>query len=426
MPDRRPLEATDYILVAIICGLMGAFYWAIRGTGGFGGAAGGALAGFGWALLWHAFSHSDGAGEHRPYSHAWMVWAITLGIAFGGLTGYGVYTAWVRGTFYLDYPGGVREVGAWTGYAMLFVCGLHWGGNTGCFMAWCAPGRPVRGRDWLLRIACGVAGAVAAGIVVRVFPQLFLPFYGEGLYQVEANATCQRAVGSIHNIAWHVGLFLGFLGYEIGRRDWRAVGMILVLALGFAIPFAVGGAWHTMHGSELKIGWWKNWEMTIGLGGGLAFGLAFFLFNRPAAASRPALGAKSRAFFASYFPFWLPALIVCFSVYDGLSNLHGFERTAAGHIIILVLLTAVVGATAWRRIQQTKGQQNARFRLPFPEILAFQALIIAAGYLTSIPGDELRLANKVLLVLYTIYIGCSCALAFLLYRRRQTSSPRQA
>ena len=83
-------------------------------------------------------------------------------------------------------------------------------------------------------------------------------------------------------------------------------------------------------------------------------------------------------------------------------------------------------ATAWRRIQQTKGQQNARFRLPFPEILAFQALIIAAGYLTSIPGDELRLANKVLLVLYTIYIGCSCALAFLLYRRRQTSSPRQA
>ncbi len=418
MNQRYRLAGTDYLLITGIFGLMGAFYWAIRGTGGFGGAAGGTLAGFGWALLWHAFSHADGAGEHRPYSHAWMIWAITLGIAFGGLTGYGVYISWLNGNFYLNHPEGVRDVGAWTGYAMLFVCGLHWGGNTGCFMAWCGPNNHMRGRDWVLRIACGILGAVAAGFAVRVFPQFFLPFYSEGLYTEPGYATVQRALGSIRNIAPHVGLFLGFLAYEAGRRDWRAVGMILVLAFGFAIPFTVGGVWQTMHGSALRIDWWKNWEMSIGLGGGLAFGLAFYLFNRPGPWPRPILGYKSRAFFRSYFPFGLPALVICFSAYDGLSDLHGFERSTSGHIAILLVLAVALWVVARRRATQAHEHNRFRFRLPFPEILAFQLLIIAAGYLTSVPGDELRLANKVLLVLYTIYIACSCALAALLLHRR--------
>lgn len=93
-----------------------------------------------------------------------------------------------------------------------------------------------------------------------------------------------------YDAAQHVGLFLGFLSVELARRDWRAVKVMLVMAFGFAIPFAAGGYWHTLRGADPAIDWWKNWEMTIGLGGGLAFGLAFYLFNRPSEPPRrPAL-----------------------------------------------------------------------------------------------------------------------------------------
>ncbi|MFO7973535.1 MAG: hypothetical protein R6V12_02755 [Candidatus Hydrogenedentota bacterium] len=417
--SRRSLDGLDYLLIAVVMGLMGAFYWAIRGTGGFGGAAGGTFAGFGWALLWLAFSrHGPPDGERRPYSNPWMLWAITLGIAFGGLTGYGVYISWLNGEFYLNHPEGMRTVGAWTGYTMLFVCGLHWGGNTGCFMAWCAPRRKVTWKGWLIRIGCGIAGAVAAGVIVRVFPQWFLPFYDEGLYSVDEYATCRRALGSIRNIAPHVGLAAGFLGYELARKDWRAAGMILVMALGFAIPFTVGGYWQTMHGSELRIDWWKNWEMTIGLGGGLAFGLAFYLFNLPGEAPPSKLGPKARAFFQTGFPVWLPLAVILLSTYSGVTGHFGIERSARmGHALIILSLCPFLIASFLGKGRRL-DEKAALLWLSLPAICVFQFLLIIAGYLVSI-HPELRLANNVLLTLYTIYIGLSVVAAGIFaYRRR--------
>jgi hypothetical protein len=417
---RRELEGTDYVLIGVVMGLMGAFYWAIRGTGGFGGATGGTFAGFGWALLWLAFSrHGDSEGHRRPYSNPWMLWAITLGIALGGLTGYGVYISWLNGRFYLDYPEGARDVGAWTGYAMLFVCGLHWGGNAGCFMAWCAPLRKVTWKGWLVRIACGIGGAVAAGVVVRVFPQLFLPFYDEGLYAVDEYATCRRALGSIRNIAPHVGLAVGFFIFELTRKDWRAVGMILTMALGFALPFTFGGYWQTMHGSALRIDWWKNWEMTIGLGGGLAFGLAFYWFNRPAEAPRPVLGLGSRVFFRSGFPVWLPVAVIALATYNGWTAHFGVERSAVvRHAVLILTICPFVIACfpgRWRRLDE----KNALLWLAVPPIFILQLFLIIAGYLVSI-HPEMQLPNNVLLTLYTLYIGLSLTALTVFCRRRGT------
>lgn len=418
--SRRSLGGWDYILIAAVMGLMGAFYWAIRGTGGFGGATGGTFAGFGWALLWLAFSRHGGAdGERRPYSNPWMLWAITLGMAFGGLTGYGVYISWLNGRFFLNHPEGMRDVGAWTGYTMLFVCGLHWGGNTGCFMAWCAPRRNVTWKGWLIRITCGIAGAVAAGIIVRLFPQWFLPFYDEGLYAMEEYATCRRALGSIRNIAPHAGLAAGFLGYELARKDWRAAGLILTMALGFAIPFTVGGYWQTMHGSELRIDWWKNWEMTIGLGGGLAFGLAFYLFNLPGEAPRRALGLNSRVFFRSGFPLWLPLAVIALSAYNGWTGHFAIEPSPGVRYALLILSACpFVIACFWGKWRGLE-EENALLWLSLPAVCVFQLLLIAAGYLVSI-HPELQLANKVLLTLYSIYIGLSLAAVVMFVYRRGT------
>jgi hypothetical protein len=404
---------------------MGAFYWAIRGTGGFGGSEGGTFAGFGWALLWLAFSrHGAPDGDRRPYSNPWMLWAITLGIAYGGMTGYGVYIAWLNGKFYLNYPESVRDVSAWTGYAMLFICGLHWGGNAGCFMAWCAPLRKVTWKGWLVRIACGITGAVAAGVFVRVFPQLFLPYHGEGLYDVKEYATCQRALGSIRNIAPHVGLAMGFLAYEVGRKDWRAVGMILTMALGFAIPFTVGGIWQTMHESGLRIDWWKNWEMTIGLGGGLAFGLAFYLFNRPGEGRPAGLGPKSRAFFRTGFPVWLPLALIVQSAYSGWTQMYDIERSATVRYILLVMSICPFLGT-WL-VGKIRGfdEEDGPYWLSLPAICVLQVLLVSAGYLVSKP-PELAFANKVLLSLYTIYIALSLMAVGVFAFRRVRELPRR-
>lgn len=416
--SRRAWTWFEYLFVTVVMGLMGAFYWAIRGTTGYGGETGGMLAGFGWALLWYALSQYGDGAERRPYNQPWLLVAITLGIAFGGLTGYGVYISWLNGKFHLNYPEGLRDVPAWTGYAMLFVCGLHWGGNTGCFMAWCAPNRPLRVRDWLTRIACGVLGAVGAYAFVRLFPQLFLPFYAEGIYDVPEYATCQRSLNTIREIAPHVGSLLGFLAYEILRGDRRAVALILTVALGFAVPFTLGGYWQTRPYPEFEIDWWKNWEMTIGLGGGLSLGLAFWLFNRPGDKHTLPLGWKGRAFFRS-------DLILCFAcanvlqgAYEGWCEIHKVAPLMNGYALLaLTTFLFVLAARLRRWYCESPEASAARYRLSTRAIIAFQVFIIATGWLVTIPA-EWRFGNTFLVIMYTGYIGVSLLLLGLLYHRR--------
>lgn len=422
------LGGVHYILIALIMGLMGAFFWAIRGTGGFGGETGGMLAGLGWAALWHLFSRLDGAARQRPYGSGWLIAAITLGIAVGGFTGYGVYIGWLQGNFYLNYPEGLRPVAPWTGYLMLFFCGLHWGGLPGAFMAWCAPRRPLHRKDWIGRIAAGLGGAIAAGVIVRVFPQVFLPFYEEGLYQAAENKTCIRALGSIRNIAPHVGAFAGFLAFEACRRDGRAVALMLVMALGFAIPFTIGGYWHTFYGSAWPLPWWKNWEMTIGLGGGLAFGLAFYLFNRPQSHAPPQpLTAKERIWGAA-FPLWIGCGTVLGGAYDGFRKLHEFDWPLSVRIAVtLGYFLPATAILAWWAIYTRKNIMPGKTGATPPPIPAWTLvgvliLIGAAGYLTSIP-PEIHLANAYLLTLYTVYLGLSLGLILIIRAKRHAGAP---
>lgn len=414
-PSRGALREHQYLSVAAIMGLMGAFFWAIRGTSGYGGSEGGMLAGLGWAVLWYGFANLDGQGRYRPYASPRIVAAITFGIAFGGLTGYGVYTAWVDGKFYLDYPDGMRAIAPWTGYAMLFLCGLHWGGVAGVFMAWCAPAKSMRLVDWMLRVAAGIAGAVMAGWIVRTFPHWFLPFYNEGVYDIPANETCLRAQGSIGNIASHLGLFLGFLCFEAVRRDWRAVGVMTVMALGFAVPFALGGYWHTFREAGTQIDWWKNWEMSIGLGGGLAFGLAFYRFNRPVSRGKTLDISARELVWGGGLPLWLGCCLVFAGACKEFSDMHHLywpDRVYGTSLLLYVLLAGAF--FIWRAVRVMRGDHGGI--LSFRVLAIASALIVAAGYVVSTPLP-LQFSRKVLLCLYVFYTGVSLLL-FLMMRRR--------
>jgi len=393
---------------------MGAFFWAIRGTNGYGGFTGGTLAGFGWATLWLLFSQMPGSAERRPYGGGRIFAAIMFGVAFGGFTGYGIYTAWVNGLYQMT-RGVDRELPAWTGYVMLFLCGLHWGGVTGAFMSWCAPQHssswsdPLSWLKWILRIASGIAGVWLAVWMVNTFPQYFLPFWNEGYYQNPDYDLSLRAQRSMSNVMRHVGLFLGFFLFEVARRDWRAVKVMLVMSLGFAVPFAVGGYWHTVHQfSNLNVDWWKNWEMTIGMGGGLAFSMVFFLFNQPT--SEPRTATRLERIFGIGLTMWFGTGVVALGAWEGIIRNHRLEESleasrtplfwAYQGIAVLISVWWI-----WHVSRQSTGDLQIAARRPVAVwiLFALLALIVAAGTVTSIP-PEFRLANKVLLTLYTIYI----------------------
>ncbi|HPU97423.1 MAG TPA: hypothetical protein PLO53_05640 [Candidatus Hydrogenedentes bacterium] len=400
----------SWIVPVAIMSAAGLFFWAIRGTTGYGGETGGMLAGFGWGLLWWLLSRADGRERHRPYGSPWALLAIALGIAYGGFTGYGVYVGWVKGMFYLDYPHGARPISPLWGYAALFLCGLHWGGNAGVFLAWCAPEKPTRGRDWILRIISGVAGAAIVLGITKLWPQWFLPFYAEGLYQNPENKTCIRAINSLWTIAPHIGTLAGFLAYEIFRKDRRAVQVILLMAFGFAVPFAVGGIWHALgEVVPLRIDWWKNWEMSIGFGGGATIGLAYWLFNRPQ--PRPAwqAGPWTHRLFATGIALWFCSLPVLQGAYDGLGQIWKFEPRAAGYAL-LALLAALPWAIRWLK-------REPAVSIPYPgeqACLLLLGLIILCGYAVTMPSSfaELRLGTLVLLSLYTPCLALAAGLYF--------------
>ncbi len=407
-------------------GLMGAFFWAIRGTSGFGGSSGGTLAGLGWATLWLAFSRLSGDGDRRPYGNGRAFAAITFGIAVGGFTGYGVYTAWVNGLYQMNREV-TREIAPWTGYAMLFLCGIHWGGVTGAFLAWVAPSKPIGWIGWALRIASGVGGAWLAVQAVRWFPGWFLPFYSEGYYQNEEYVTSLRAMRSAPNVMQHVGLFLGFLLFEVVRRDWRAVKLMVLMSVGLAIPFSVGGYWHTVHQiSDLGLDWWKNWEMTIGMGGGLAFGLAFYLFNQPTL-DTPRATTRLERIFGIGVTLWIAVGTVLLGAYEGFIRSYqleeSLEATRTQAFWAYIVIACLIGLF-W--IYQTLTMKPDRLAqvgpVPMGTLAAVIGIIVVAGYVTSVPPN-MRLANQVLLMLYSCYIGIS---GLLFWKLRRNNAPEHS
>ena len=406
-------RTADYLMFGVIMACMGSTYWGVRGSGGFGGGSGALLAGAGWATWWYLASYvGEGAGR-RPYGSAWVLPAIALGIGIGGESGYGVYISWLNGKFNYNYPDAARQISPSIGYFMLFLCGLHWGGIAGAFLAWCAPVRPLRWWEWCLRIALGIGGGALALWWLRAYPQVHLPFYSEGIYDHPEYKDVQRTRTQIEPVGSHLGAFLGFLLFEIIRRDWRAVGVMVLMALGFAIPFSVGAVWHTFNDSGWNLGWWKHWEMSIGLGGGAAFALVFWLFNRPGDAERKDSISATTRFFTADALFWLVLVNNVYGAVKGRLKMHEVELSDTAVIAIILIgvgLCTVTVMLRWRgeRIIDLQPDGN---RPPLGPFLVVQGSILFAMLMVSIPRS-MELANAVILGTYALYVAVSAFCAW--------------
>jgi hypothetical protein len=100
--------------------------------------------------------------------------------------------------------------------------------------------------------------------------------------------------------------------------------------------------------------------------------------------------------------------------YDGWCEIHHREPTRNGYAAILIICALLMSA-AWIK-HRLRPPASSGYVLSMPGVVGFQLLIVAMGYLTSIPV-QWRLANVFLVTIYTVYIGTSLVLITLLHRR---------
>lgn len=158
--------------------------------------------------------------------------------------------------------------------------GRHWGMHVGLVQpsthhTHLALGSPV---------ACGIGMLYLARILFDNFPEVFLPLYKpmKAQYQdLQANPNLRRLINDNRAAIMHLGFYLGFLLYEVIRRDWKNVKLILTVGLVNGLGWAVCQNWKWAPGiwPHVHFNWWRCWESSGGISIGVAYGLAYYLVN---------------------------------------------------------------------------------------------------------------------------------------------------
>lgn len=171
------------------------------------------------------------------------------------------------------------------GFLWLFIAGVPWAGIGACLLAWCGASRETRAWHWALRIACGLGGAALARHLFDTYPQFFLPLYDSlepRYHDLTANPTLRRLINDCGTAVVHMGYYLGFLTYEVGRREGKNVVLILTVGLVNGAGWALCQNWKWAPGfwQGSHFNFWRCWESSGGISIGVAYGIAYYLVNR--------------------------------------------------------------------------------------------------------------------------------------------------
>ncbi len=423
----------ELILPIILFSTLGAFYWAIRGSSGYGGSSGGIFAGIGWAIAWFALSSEKNEKKSRPYNSGWIVLAITLGITVGGMHGYGQFMSWIQGIFRIDSANNIIvPINPITGYLWLFQCGLVWGGITGIMMAWCGSKKPIVLKDWILRIGFGATGGIIAYLITILRPDWIMPLYTEVDYSSCADCIERTISTSIDSMIF-LGFFLGFLLYEIFKKDWRNVMLSLTMAIGWGLAFSVFAFWHFgPNFSTLEIDWWKNWEMSIGFFGGTTIGICYYLYNRQFKDTKIEMIRTQ--------PFTLHRnaekligvdliiiIAIGWSIYNGIDGFTSnfiFNNSLVLIISIpcILILLALFFSSFYKVYKNPFKLNDGKNNIPKPELKALivNIILVFLGYMVTI-NREMVFANWFLIWIYTIFLIIGYA-TFLYLLKKKTNS----
>jgi MFS family permease len=293
--------AHDLVLPTLLFAVLGAMTWAIRGCSGFGAMNGCVFAGVTWGTAWWFIARDTSRTQSRPYSSGWIILALTVGIGIAGNRGWMQWPSFFEGHLQTNTAQGkFVPVPRSYGFLWLFIAGVPWAGLGACMLAWCGSHRTTKAWLWFVRIACGVAMAAFARFLFESFPDFFLPLHKSLQSQyadLQANPNLRRLINDNRAAIMHLGLYLGFLAFEAGRRDWRNVVLISTVGLlnGFGWAACQNWRWAAPLWPNANFNWWRCWESSGGISIGIAYGIAYFLVNRRMAAEGASPGSERPA-----------------------------------------------------------------------------------------------------------------------------------
>jgi len=302
----------DLILPTLLFAALGGMVWAIRGCSGFGAMNGCIFAGVTWGAGWWFIARDPSGMQSRRYASAWIILALTIGIGISGARGWMQWPSFFNG--HLQTDAGKNEwvpISRAYGFLWLFIAGVPWAGIGACMLAWCGSKCPTRIWHWILRIACGVGGGYLATVLFLRFPEVFLPLYKSMHAQYDVfldflragksmpksglpNPNLARLIGDCRSAIMHLGVFMGFLLFELGRRDWKNVTLISTVGLlnGLGWSLCQNWQWASRVWPGANFNFWRCWESSGGISIGIAYGLAYYLVNRRMSEEEKALQSK--------------------------------------------------------------------------------------------------------------------------------------
>ena len=279
--------AQDLVFPVVLFGAIGGMTWAVRGSSGFGAAAGCIFAGVMLGTAWWFIARDPCGTQSRRYASGWIILAMTVAFGIAGTRGWMQWPHFFNETMYTDYMNNEYvPISRTYGFVWMFLAGVPWAGLGACLIAWCASGQRMTTLQWVMRLACGLYVAYLLGVeIYGRFPQVFLPFYDtlyDQYHDLEANPNLKKLVRDNHEAMWQMGLYLGFLFFEIVRRDWKNVTLIATVGLlnGIAWSLLQNWMWADRLWPNAQFNFWRCWESSGGITIGLAYGVAYYLVNR--------------------------------------------------------------------------------------------------------------------------------------------------
>jgi hypothetical protein len=285
--DTRHSLAQDLVLPMLLFGAIGGMTWAVRGSSGFGAAAGCIFAGVTLGTAWWFIARDPGPTQSRRYASGWIILAMTVAFGIAGTRGWMQWPNFFNERMYTDWANDEYvPISRTHGFVWMFIAGVPWAGMGACLIAWCASGQRNSPLLWVLRLACGFGAAyVLSEVIYRHFPQVFLPFY-DTLYDryqdLDGNPNLKKLVRDNREAMIQMGLYLGFLFFEIVRRDWKNVLLIVTVGLlnGIAWSLLQNWMWAERWWPDAHFNFWRCWESSGGITIGLAYGVAYYFVNR--------------------------------------------------------------------------------------------------------------------------------------------------
>ncbi|MGO8926825.1 MAG: hypothetical protein ACLQU3_08045 [Limisphaerales bacterium] len=286
MSTNEPRDLThDLLLPTLLFAALGGMTWAVRGCSGFGGEMGCIFAGVTWGTAWWFIAREPGSRQSRRYSSGWIILALTVGIGMAGARGWMQWPSFFNGRLMTDASAGkFVPIPRIYGFIWLFIAGMPWAGLGACLLAWCGSRRPFPAWLWAVRLGCGLGAMYLALILFRNLPEVFLPLYGplKAQYQdFQSNPNLGRLVHDNRAAIQHLGLYLGFLLFEAGRRDWKGVKLILTVGVlnGLGWALCQNWQWAARLWPDAHFNFWRCWESSGGISIGIAYGVAYYVAN---------------------------------------------------------------------------------------------------------------------------------------------------